>query len=423
MSDIFQPGLTMDQAHPDADQLTAFAEHALPPHEQQQTLAHLATCADCRQIVFLAQQAVEMEAIEPLPMRIRKPWFAGWNLVLPAMLAVAGIVAFSLYLRNFSKPATRLDAVTTAQVEPQSPPVAPVPAAAIERPAEEPSPSATPRKKESIAPPTPNALAPTAEAKATTPIVIEQKPSANLSQAKAAPQAVTIHGATTIHGAMAGASAAQGGAAIPAPAPLPLGASNRVRLGALSSGPAAQQVQASEFATARDQLAQNQMATAPVTLADRAAQPKAQLSTGGAAPLPPAPQAAPIVAASQTVTVDATSAASSVQLDTHSADGYLFENGRANLPLLPSHLAASSSARQGAVWLALDTAGGLYWTKDQGRHWKHVKAVWDGPAAKVSHATSLADPAFELTTDKGVFWTSADGQHWKQRGGGITIHP
>jgi hypothetical protein len=172
MSDIFQPGLTMDQAHPDADQLTAFAEHALPPHEQQQTLAHLATCADCRQIVFLAQQAVEMEAIEPLPMRIRKPWFAGWNLVLPAMLAVAGIVAFSLYLRNFSKPATRLDAVTTAQVEPQSPPVAPVPAAAIERPAEEPSPSATPRKKESIAPPTPNALAPTAEAKATTPIVI-----------------------------------------------------------------------------------------------------------------------------------------------------------------------------------------------------------------------------------------------------------
>jgi hypothetical protein len=41
--------------HPDADLLSAFAQHVLPDHERLETIAHLAECADCRQIVFLAQ--------------------------------------------------------------------------------------------------------------------------------------------------------------------------------------------------------------------------------------------------------------------------------------------------------------------------------------------------------------------------------
>ncbi len=49
MSELLQAG-----QHPDADQLNAFVEHTLPAHEQQQTLAHLAVCPACRQIVALS---------------------------------------------------------------------------------------------------------------------------------------------------------------------------------------------------------------------------------------------------------------------------------------------------------------------------------------------------------------------------------
>ena len=41
-------------AHPDADVLTAFYEHALPDHERQPVLMHLAHCAECREAVALA---------------------------------------------------------------------------------------------------------------------------------------------------------------------------------------------------------------------------------------------------------------------------------------------------------------------------------------------------------------------------------
>jgi len=37
MSEFLHPG-----NHPDADQLSAFAEHVLPDHERLETLAHLA---------------------------------------------------------------------------------------------------------------------------------------------------------------------------------------------------------------------------------------------------------------------------------------------------------------------------------------------------------------------------------------------
>lgn len=391
MSDILQPGLQMDQTHPDADQLTAFAEHALPPHEQQQTLAHLAACSDCRQIVFLAQQAVEAEAIEPEPAKVRKPWFSGWNLVWPAMLAVAGIVAFSLYLRNFSRPAIPTDAVTMTQLERQNPPVPPAPPAAEEQRTETASPTVAPKKKDG-APPVASSVTRTAEAKATAQIVMEQKPLANLSQA------------STIHGAIGGASAAPVSLGSPAPAPLAFGASTRQRLGGIKSGPAAQQVQSNEFA-AKDQLAQDQAATGAVTFAD-----KAQLSMASPAPPPPAvPQAAPIAAANETVTVDATSVA---ELSTMTSESLaMVAPGR----VLPSHLPSESTASLGAVTLALDSQGKLFRSKDQGRRWKGVKPFWDGRAATIGTAEPAPTAIFVLTNEAGDVWTSSDGQHWKRK--------
>jgi len=72
--------------HPDAEQLTAFAEQALPRHERERTLAHLAVCGTCRATVFLAQQAAPEAAPQRVP--ARRPWFSGWNLVWPAVAAL-----------------------------------------------------------------------------------------------------------------------------------------------------------------------------------------------------------------------------------------------------------------------------------------------------------------------------------------------
>jgi hypothetical protein len=45
--------------HPDADVLTAFSEQSLPERDRATVLEHLALCGDCREIVILAQPAVE----------------------------------------------------------------------------------------------------------------------------------------------------------------------------------------------------------------------------------------------------------------------------------------------------------------------------------------------------------------------------
>ena len=108
MSDLLQPGtpeqsalisapnLRVD-AHPDADQLSAFLEEALPQHEREETLAHLAICPRCRQITGLA--AVEAPAIAaPTVVQARQPWFKTWRLAWPvAAFATAVLIALNVH--------------------------------------------------------------------------------------------------------------------------------------------------------------------------------------------------------------------------------------------------------------------------------------------------------------------------------------
>jgi hypothetical protein len=126
MEDLLQPG-----HHPDADQLSAFAERALPPHEQQQTLAHLAGCPDCRAVVFFSQQAGPAEF--PQPIASARPWFfgwnLGWNLVWPAAAALACLVLLTIRFHNAGAPSRPAAApATKALVEPQP---APLPTAPV----------------------------------------------------------------------------------------------------------------------------------------------------------------------------------------------------------------------------------------------------------------------------------------------------
>src|SRR5579863_4951436 len=82
--------------HPDADQIAAFLERALPAHERETMLAHLAVCPECRTTVALSLPPEETAA--PLTTARSRPWFAGWGLAWPAGAALA--LALAVYVRR-----------------------------------------------------------------------------------------------------------------------------------------------------------------------------------------------------------------------------------------------------------------------------------------------------------------------------------
>jgi hypothetical protein len=121
--------------HPDADQLTAFAERALPATERDSVLEHLARCGDCRDIVALA-----LPAAEPVQ-TVTRPSPSGW-LTWPALrwgFVIAGVVAIAsigvLKYQGRSRPTTMAYKTAEPQLattqdtqRPLTAPVAPPPA-------------------------------------------------------------------------------------------------------------------------------------------------------------------------------------------------------------------------------------------------------------------------------------------------------
>jgi len=55
--------------HPDANLLSAFAEHSLTEPERMQVLDHLSRCAECREVAALALPAVEEKQLAPAAVR------------------------------------------------------------------------------------------------------------------------------------------------------------------------------------------------------------------------------------------------------------------------------------------------------------------------------------------------------------------
>jgi hypothetical protein len=94
MSELLQSGQHPGASghHPDADQLSAFLERALPAHEREHVLAHLAVCPDCRETVALSLPASEVpQTAAAAP---RRPWFSGWAIFVPAAAALAATIFF-----------------------------------------------------------------------------------------------------------------------------------------------------------------------------------------------------------------------------------------------------------------------------------------------------------------------------------------
>jgi len=117
------------ESHPDADLLTAFAEHSLIGRERDDVMEHLACCADCRQVVALAlpeSEALEARGFASEPRRGWLRWpVLRWGLVAAGIVAVAS-VAIMQYSRREPK------LVATNRTYTESLPVsAPAPAASV----------------------------------------------------------------------------------------------------------------------------------------------------------------------------------------------------------------------------------------------------------------------------------------------------
>lgn len=103
-------------SHPDADLLTAFAENALGAKEHQQVVDHLSACAECRDIIFLAQPEAAQTQTVLAPQRRRFTWMA-WA----SVGAVVAIVASAVIIQHEQVTKIETPAPVTTTIAPAAP--------------------------------------------------------------------------------------------------------------------------------------------------------------------------------------------------------------------------------------------------------------------------------------------------------------
>src|ERR1039458_673284 len=143
-----------EQAHPEADLLTAFAEQALSATERDGVLEHLALCGDCREAIALALPpadiviapiATETEAVRATPIRAKRNFLTAfaWPSLRWAALAAGVAVAASVLLMHPGKlnqatlssvnrpVATTTPPASAPQIAPSSVPALSIPSSSI----------------------------------------------------------------------------------------------------------------------------------------------------------------------------------------------------------------------------------------------------------------------------------------------------
>jgi hypothetical protein len=358
--------------HPDADQLTAFAEQALPRHEREQTLAHLAVCGACRETVFLAQQAAPEAAVQAAP--VRRRWFAGWNLVWPAVAALTAVAGFSVYLQQRARVERPVPSVAVAQVEPEQR----LPAVAAGEPAQEAKKPAQTKKR---APAVSADKMPAAKVPAPLPPGMAAHGELNGRLAPPKPAIAVAGAAGTLAGSGLPGQRALARAQPQAAAPVNMPPQSQ---GALASG--------ADIALAQD--ARQAAPLARLQAGQGAAVVAAAAAVPPAAPLPAPPPPAPPSSAparqqarqNDAVTVEA-AAANLSDIPATSDNSAKFA---ALLPELPSHLEMVSSISNGTATVAVDAGGAVFESRDEGKHWKTVEGAWSGRPVKVALEESRA---------------------------------
>jgi hypothetical protein len=362
--------------HPDADSLNAFAEQALAVPEREQILAHLAGCSRCRQVIFLAQQAAaEAPATQPTKQPATRFW--SWRLAWVPATALAAALALVVTLHPWRTP----QMPELAKAVPLNESAAPTPA-----PKEQAVAGAAHKPVQALAA---KSLAENDEfaARRRTPEELVQQ-----SAPSAAPPAEP--------GASA-SSAGKGQAFLPS---------------SIESAPQQEttaQFQPEPVVAAWQQ--ERQQATGAYSASADASQVSHKSMRAEAYTSHASRQAA--TAGPRMVQQSQSIPASSFEIITQQQLAESVASRKANLPRLPSGLAAVSWATVRHLTLEIDLAGTLFLSDDSGEHWEPVARQWTGHAVEVRAKTGLSGntaPAgvFELKNDAGSTWASADGKTW-----------
>jgi hypothetical protein len=414
MNENLQPDL-----HPEAEMLNAFAEHALSDNEQQQIVTHLAACSRCRQIVFLAQQAAEEElpAIAgpaiATPVEIsRRNWWSDWRILWIAAPACAALltVVFLLHPRQIPPTAQQAKAVphasaSTSNARPQST-TAPQPTMQMDlkRQGKAPAPSVSQSSPQS---PSLQLLPKPAAEQARQPEPKQAPQSAAQTVSVSAAEVITTDATVSPE------PAPQQIAPLPAPAPAPAPAA------ANTPKPPA--------------TATHIVPPPPPHFAPPSDQPGSGhgFIQGGVAlrpSLPPTGRAMIPATQKQAMAAARMRVSPASLADAEAARKILYTK-------LPNGLTAVSTAATQHRVLALDTAGALFRSEDQGTTWLPITGQWTGRALQVrteflpvsasptnpaacatcSTAATPASPqpaTFQLITDAVSIWTSDDGLTW-----------
>jgi Photosynthesis system II assembly factor YCF48 len=379
-------------SHPDPDLLTAFSEHALKGSERVGVMEHLASCSECRELVWLAQPPVSEE-----PATVPKlSWYSFPALRWATAVAVVLVVGGAILLKHQPsvKPAQAVAQLSAPeQLEKQSTTTAKTNAPAQREP--EGRKDAPERDKKIVA--------------------LSKMPGGPAPRVLATVPSAPLRGAP-VTGASAGIGSAKtdelDARIFPAPAPSP-----------------SQVVPADKQAANENSPAENVEVTAaaPAVFAETQEVSKAKQPAAKArAPSPGRP-----VALTSNAVYDGTRADgraySSLQkvafprwsLATDGALQRSFNGGRSWQEVIVQagavFRAVSSSGPE--IW-AGGAAGLLYHSSDAGQHWTRVNPV--SGEEKLSADISAIDftdvQHGKLTTTAGQLWTTSDaGQSWQKQ--------
>ncbi|HVW10983.1 MAG TPA: hypothetical protein VHC90_20500 [Bryobacteraceae bacterium] len=353
MSEQAQHGM-----HPDVDVLGAFAEGALTEHERLECLDHLASCAQCREIVYLTQVAEAADAAPALkPAPEIMPFWKRWLTPLPMLssAAVAALLAVSIavYRHQTAPPPPRPELM--AKVE--------TPAAHIPAPAQ---PKAAKPAQTRLEAPKSQAVRP----KAARPMDVPRQQNLVVPPPRAVTPPTPL--AQTAPFSPAVAQSFTPSTATPV-VPAAIGALN-VESAPLNPQPQ-EPLKAVSGQSTPDSLVVNGTVSAGAAFATNAA---AQGGGGGG------------------------------RGGRGGAAGLTFRSAMAAPPPLPS-------AASGKIQLKADATGALLRSTNSGKSWKTVKARWQGKVIRLvtpPDAPGAAKAVFQLNTDTGEIWLSRDGNRW-----------
>lgn len=384
---------TQSGMHPDAGSLTAFVEQQLPATERDQVLAHMANCSRCREVVFLAQRAAAEEIPEiavvpaPTPPKGGRSWFASWHWTWVPIAAIAGLVGVAVVLHfrhpapemQIAKNGLQIDATRNTQA------LAPISSTDSERSLEEDKERGKVVPQRAISPP------------------MSQKDASRRQDEKKIRQGIEatqlINEVSSNAGLSGGSS--HGSVIARAKAPDiggPMAANQFQQQNSVQTQSTLQATQSAANFDANKPVDKQVPATGS-EVADEKVTVQAEPQETAPAPALPSRDLA-----MSTVT-----------------GRNLARLKKASKISLPGGVDALSIATLVGRTVALDTAGSLFFSDDNGNHWQEIPKQWTERAvlvrtrpvpAQIAGSLAVQAPRFELVNDKLQTWVSADGKTW-----------